>query len=1307
MDQLSRKSSLSDTIHSPSSYEATLMNENSSISSSDDDKNISNNNTSPAKTNVQTRTKEKDLVTIWKLFSYATRWDKAMIILAWVCSIIVGVLQPSSIGIFASSAKDMADAMSSGKSLRDATMPAVFNFLLIGTGILVIAYVANCLWIISGERQTRRIRELYIHAILRQDMAWFDHASDGSLTTRLASDAQLIQDGISEKCGGMIRAITSFIAGIAMAFGLGWRIAIVVLATLPLLAGVAFVTGSLATKSTRQVQDAYAEAGSVAEQVFTGIRTVYSFSMQHRFCQLFNAKLAVARQQGEYRGIVNGLGYGVFLFVLFGIFGLANWQCGQVVKNGELEGWRAMAAFFGMIFGSMSLLQVPGQLAALSTARGAAYKIFNTIDRVPEIDLDSEGGILPKKIEGNIEFRNVKFSYPTRPDVPVLRNLSLNIQPGSTVAFVGPSGSGKSTAVQLIQRFYDTCAGQILVDGHDIRDLNLKWLRQQIGVVSQEPVLFNMTIRQNLLLCVDHKVSNEEIIRACKQANCHGFISKLPNGYETIAGEHGGMMSGGQKQRIAIARAILKNPAILLLDEATSALDTRSERLVQTALDAASANRTTIVIAHRLSTIRNADLIVVMRNGMIVEVGNHSELLQRKGVYTELVNKQQITTEKDKVESAEDDDTETEEEREEKETVCDDEDLRHVPEEEPKRSVDLVSMNTVVSIDAYEVKRLEEKKAMKLLRKQKVPIRKIIMEMRGEWSLLTLGTAGAMLAGAVHPVSAYIFAKYIAALLSDENSVAPDPLSGTNLYGFLFGMFGVAALLGFGLEMSIFEIVGERYTERLRSKIFKSYLKQEIGYYDNHTVGALTAKLAVDARNVNELVTTVPRDVVHVISTAVAGFVVSFFYSWKLSLILLAMSPVVMGSSFYESQVQRGFEDKTVKAHEQSGQIAGEAVREIRTVASLNKQSHFEAKYQRALERPHRLAIRKAFMSSMGYALSQGFILYAAAVAFYVGIDYIEDGSMEFESLFICLLCIMITVSGIGSSSVFMSTFARAKNSAVASYAILERPSAIDPDLEGVDPPEVKGDIGFNNIVFRYPSRLDIPIFNGDFCFGAKAGTTVALVGPSGCGKSTTIGMLQRWYDPCDGAVRLDGTRAKNYTLANLRSHMAVVGQEPILFDMSIGENIRHGVHESVLVTQDQIEAAAKAANIHQFIKDLPNGYHTRVGDKGSQLSGGQKQRIAIARALIRQPKVLLLDEATSALDSESEKLVQAAIDSIVGKGGRTIITIAHRLSTIQNSDLICFVKDGRVVEQGSHWELLKMDGEYAALVRQQSLTAF
>lgn len=343
---------------------------------------------------------------------------------------------------------------------------------------------------------------------------------------------------------------------------------VIMLATLPAMIITGGLMGYLITKYTLKSQDEYAEAGSIAEQVFSGIRTVYSFSLQERFGDLYEAKLEKALRAGIRRGKALGFGFGTFIFVLFATYGLSFWYGATLIHRGLITGPKVMIVFYSLMMGAMSLMMLPPNLSAISSASGAAYKIFNTIDRVPAINKeDTEGKKIIPDLKGCIEFRNIGFKYPTRPDIIILDDLCLKIKPGMTVAFVGPSGSGKSTTIQLLQRFYDPAEGQILLDGINIKDLDLTWLRQQMGVVSQEPVLFDMTIRQNLLLGTEGEVSEETMIAAAKEANCHSFISKLPNGYETMVGEHGGMLSGGQKQRVAIARAIIKNPQILLLDE--------------------------------------------------------------------------------------------------------------------------------------------------------------------------------------------------------------------------------------------------------------------------------------------------------------------------------------------------------------------------------------------------------------------------------------------------------------------------------------------------------------------------------------------------------------------------------------------------------------------------------------------------------------------------------------------------------------------------------------------------------------------
>ncbi|RUS29249.1 hypothetical protein BC938DRAFT_480878 [Jimgerdemannia flammicorona] len=1152
-------------------------------------------------------------------------------------------------------------------------------------------------------------------------MGWFDKAEEGSLTTRLAADTYLIQEGISDKAGLVVQYTAQFIAGFVIAFVKGWKLALVLLAAIPALGIVGSVMIKIMSSYTTKGQDAYAEAGAVAEQVFAGIRTVYSFSLQQRFRDRYEKKLEVAYKAGVHKGFALGWGFGSFMLVLFSTYGLAFWYGSRLVLDGTMNGGEVLNVFFALMIGAMSLMQIPTNIAAFASASGAAYKIFNTIDRVPEIDASSTEGLKPDKVRGHIVFKNVQFNYPSRPDVKILKQLDLEIQPGTTVAIVGPSGSGKSTTVQLIQRFYDPAEGEVLLDGNNLKDVNVKWLRQQIGIVSQEPVLFNTMfllatgIKNNLIMgSLNSTVTEEQIIDACKQANCHHFIIQLPKGYDTVVGEHGGMLSGGQKQRIAIARALIKGPAILLLDEATSALDTASERLVQRALDTVSKNRSTVVIAHRLSTIKHANLIVVMDQGVVAEKGTHDELYALGGIYYELVNKQKLKTKEGETEQGGrsipivDD-----------ESVDDEEIERALQEETIQISQQVVDETDKVvetkitldedtqSEDSGTRKRRLEKEDEKLKMQQKAPIKRVLMMMKPDWPIMFIGTIGAAVAGAIFPMFALVFS-HILGILYRPSEIDPGPFQGANLWAFTFVLIGVGGLFSIGAQSSSFELAGERLTRRIRIACFKALLNQEIGFYDEeeHSLGALTTRLATDASKIHELVTKVFGDLIQVTVTGIVGLVIALVGSWQLTLVVLACAPFIMAASAFDMRMHHGFNDKTKKAYEESGQIAGEAIKEIRTVASLNREQYFEEKFAENIIRPHKLAVRKAWLSSFGYGLSQGFMLYANAVAFYAGLRFAILGILNTTELFQVLFAIMMTASGLGRGSTFLSRWVKAKIAAINVFELIDRQTAIDPNAPGSEIPAIEGKVSLSDIAFTYPARPDAPIFTGGLNIEALPRKTVAIVGPSGCGKSTVIGMLERWYDANAGTVSIENLDVKRWQLNFMRKHLALVGQEPVLFDLTIKENILYGTDRED-VTEEELEEVAKSANIYDFVKDLPVGkdaFDTRVGDKGSQLSGGQKQRIAIARALIRQPKILLLDEATSALDSESEKLVQEALDKAVE--GRTTITIAHRLSTIQNADLIVVVKDGVVAEQGTHFELIELGGIYKDLVTQQDLNA-
>ncbi|OWK64235.1 Multidrug resistance protein 1 [Lonchura striata] len=1159
---------------------------------------------------------------------------------------------PTSYLLFTDTSVNSSSCLSDpGVDIEGEMTKFAYYYVGIGFAVLILSIIQVWTFLVTATRQTARIRQKFFFSVLHQEMAWFDTTQIGTLNTRLTDDINTIREGIGDKISIFLQFFSTFVSGLIIGFIYGWKLTLVVMSVSPLLAASAAVWSTLLASLTAKELSAYAKAGAVAEEILTAIRTVVAFNGQQKALEKYDANLEMAKRVGMKKSITTNTCLGLSQFFIFGSYALAFWYGTKLTaEDPHYDIGRVLIVFFSVLVGAFSLGQAAPNLESMANARGAAYEVYKIINKKRLIDSSSKEGYKPDKIIGEIEFRNIHFSYPSRPDVKILKGLNLKVQTGKTIALVGASGCGKSTTVQLLQRFYDPDQGEITLDGRDIRTLNTKWLRENIGIVSQEPVLFATTIAENIRYG-RKDISDAEIEQAAKEANAFDFISRLPDKFNTMVGERGAQLSGGQKQRIAIARALARNPKILLLDEATSALDTQSESIVQAALDKARAGRTTIVIAHRLSTIRTADTIAGFEKGVVVEQGTHSELMLQKGVYYSLVMQQGCTSDvQDNASSEDSEGTESEEYEEninpvEKLTLQNNFETPVLPGSIRRRSI------------RYKSKRSSSKNPFGKKKQKEV-----------------------------------------------EAFQERDPekrSKNTVLLSLIFLLLGVIILAAYIIQGFMFGKSGETLTMRLRSLSFRALLQQEIGWYDDqkNAVGVLLTRLATDASQVKGATGSRLALMTMTVFTLVTAIIIAFVYGWQLTLLILACIPFIVGANAVNASSMSGHAAEDQKALEEAGRISTEAVENIRTVASLTKEEEFYERYAACLNHTYRKSLRKAPFYGFTYGIAQCSEYFINAAVFRFGAWLIVNCLSNFENVFIVFSSVIFAAMNVGQSSSMAPDYGKARTSAQRIFHLLDRKPVIDSYSEqGEKLSHFEGNIEFRNVHFVYPTRPEVQVLQG-LSVKVKKGQTLALVGSSGCGKSTSIQLLERFYDPVEGQVLADGFDTKSLHLQWLRSRLGLVSQEPILFDCSIAENIQYGDNSRV-VSQEEIEEAAKAANIHAFIEKLPEKYNTRVGEKGAQLSGGQKQRIAIARALVRNPAVLLLDEATSALDTESEKIVQKALDN--ARQGRTCIVIAHRLSTVQTADIIAVIQNGRVVEQGTHSQLLAKEGHYYALVNAQ-----
>ncbi|KFK30733.1 hypothetical protein AALP_AA6G020200 [Arabis alpina] len=941
------------------------------------------------------------------------------------------------------------------------------------------------------------------------EVGWFDEPenSSGVIGARLSADAALVRTIVGDSLSLSVKNAASAVSGLIIAFAASWRLALIILVMIPLIGINGYLQIKFIKGFTADAKAKYEEASQVASDAVGSIRTVASFCAEEKVIEMYKKRCEDTIKSGIKQGLISGLGFGFSFLILYSVYATCFYAGARLVKDGKTNFNDVFQGFLALTMTTIGISQASSFAPDSSKAKSAAASIFGIIDRKSKIDSRDESGMVLENVKGDIELCHINFTYQSRPDIHIFRDLCFTIRAGKTVALVGESGSGKSTVISLLQRFYDPDSGYITLDGVEFKKLQLKWLRQQMGLVGQEPVLFNDTIRANIAYGKGGKEATEaEIVAASELANAHMFISGIQQGYDTVVGERGIKLSGGQKQRVAIARAIMKEPKILLLDEATSALDAESERVVQEALDRVMVNRTTVVVAHRLSTIKNADVIAVVKNGVIAEKGTHETLINI-------------------------------------EDSCD-------------------------------------------------------------FSLMIVGSVGAMGNGLGFP-----------------------------LMTFLFG--------------DLIDVIG---------------------------------------RNLNN------RDSVGVVSEVCLKFV--YLGLGTLVAAFLPMAGAAMSIMFSKAS------SREQSAYAKASTVVEQTFGSIRTVASFTGEKQATSSYKELINSAYKSSVKQGFSTGLGFGVMFLVFFCSYALAIWFGGEMILTKGYTGGEVINVMIVVVGSSMSLGQTAPCLSAFAAGQSAAYKIFETIKRKPIIDAfDLSGKVLEDIRGEIELRDVCFSYPSRPKEEIFGG-FSLLIPSGATVALVGESGSGKSTVISLIERFYDPSSGQVLIDDVDLKEFQLKWIRGKIGLVSQEPVLFSSSIMENIGYGKESA---TEEEIKAAAKLANAVKFIDKLPQGLETMVGQHGTQLSGGQKQRIAIARAILKNPRILLLDEATSALDAESEKVVQEALDKVMVN--RTTVIVAHRLTTVRNADMIAVIHRGKIVEEGSHSELLKdHEGAYSQLIRLQEI---